>query len=416
MLRRAFLWSCLVELTATLSMLVTFRLAAAKWGVHGLSEWVLVRRIVGLVVPFLTCGIEVSLTLLAARIVHDNRARESLTLGSGLLLVGATVCLFTGVVSLFPRSVAILFFGNAALEPLVMLVVAIAAALAMHVAVYAFLRGTMRLAAANAIHALVYGVIPVVSVLVVATGPRTAILVLAAATASVAALVSAPWLAKGVPWRALARRSFSLAIDGAPRVPGTLGLLGLFAVPPIVVAHFDGLERAAFLSLSLSVVTIAGSAFTPISFVLLPVAVRAGREGAPGFIRQFRFVSVGGLLLAVIVSGALVLLSNWVSRVLLGHDDATLSGLLRWTALAIPPYVYFVCCRSLVDARTPNATTTKLIGWALVSDGLAFVPLLLLFSQTKAVLAAVVAFVASIFVLALGVHMKVRRLFPAVAQ
>jgi O-antigen/teichoic acid export membrane protein len=409
MVKRALLVSIAAEGITTLAMLLTFRLAADAWGAEGLSEWVLARRVVTLVFPAAVLGLDIALTLALAR--HSRAASELTHYLAGAL---PAVVLGSGgialLMALFPSAASTLLFGSSNYVPLLAPVAALIGALGLHVVMFAFLRGTMHFVVGNILHVLVYGALPIAAILVLGLQPGATLLALSAGVAVVVVLVGFQWLRAAARARGVLATTRELLHNGLPRVPAAFGVLALFGIPPIAVAHVDTLVNAAFLSLGMSLVTISGSAFSPLAVVLLPVAARArAAQNTGALLSRVAYLIPFALVVGVGVAVVLLFASDLMSRALIGHPDPNLTHIFRWVGLAAAPYIYFVCIRPLVDAHASSFTITGLV----IGAGLVFVVVAAsahwLFGFA-ALDSALFAHVGSVYALALGTYVQFRRL------
>jgi O-antigen/teichoic acid export membrane protein len=152
------------------------------------------------------------------------------------------------------------------------------------------------------------------------------------------------------------------------RVPGEIALFGLFAIPPILVAHRVGISAAGYLAFALSLVTLAGSVFGPISLILLPVASELVTGGDLARIRRHvqRLVPAA-LAVGVGLTALVEVFADVGVRLYLGSDFRPAIGIVRAVALGIPGYVVFVSTRSVLDAVHHKAVSLRYAIIAFIS-------------------------------------------------
>jgi O-antigen/teichoic acid export membrane protein len=414
MLKRALLYSLIAEALTTAAMLWTFRLASLEWGPAGMSEWVLARRVISLMLPAVTCGLDVALTLASARHSGSVQAASSELIAASLPVLAASTLLLA-IIELAPGAVSTLLFGGAEFSELLRPVAAMVAAVSLHTLVFAYLRGSMQFLAANLLHFLVYGVMPVLAILMLSVTPRLTLLLLAGATVLMVLAFASRWVRVRQLRGHVIQPARKLLRDGLPRVPAAFGMLVLFALPTLIVAHTDTALNAALVSLGLSVVTIAGSAFGPVAVVLLPVVARAAHD------RQSHALSgkIHYILPFALLAGTLVALiafwcSDLMSEALLGRFDPELAHIFRWVAPAAIPYIFFVCARPLVDAHSSSFAVTKLVAVAVVVYPLSFWG----FHELLGIPpldSSLRGYLVSMLVLGAGVYVQLRRSMSATA-
>jgi O-antigen/teichoic acid export membrane protein len=274
----------------------------------------------------------------------------------------------------------------------------------------------MHFLAANTLHLLVYGSLPVLAILLLSASPRITLMLLASATLILVITFAAQWVRVRQLRGEVFVRARRLLNDGLPRVPAAFGMLAMFALPTLIVAHTDSALNAALVSLGLSIVTIAGSAFGPVAVVLLPVVARAAHDRTEHELTgKIRYILPFAILAGALVALAAFMFNDAMSEALLGHFEPTLSHIFRWVAPAAIPYIFFVCARPVVDAHSSSYTITRLVALAVITYPVSFwVSLSVL--RVPALDSALRGYLFSMLVLGIGVYLQLRRCFSATGK
>ena len=377
------------ELFVLAAIVVSFRLAALEWDPAGFGAYVLARRNLTLLQLALLFGLAIAIPRYTAIALAAPAAQRRIPPGA-YVVTGAVVC----VAALVPAvalmvgidgTVAAALFGDAAYAPLAVATAVAGAAAVLHAVAYAGFRGRLEMGAASALQAWNLGVVPLAAfVLFRSDSVEQWLWHVAAAWLFFAAVALALHVARA--WREGARivharpAARELVRYGAPRVPGDAALAGLFALPPVFVAHEAGLVAAGMVGLAVALVRIGGSLFAPIGLLLLPAAAgraasdsRGLREGIRRLVVLVGAASIAGALLLALSGSSLI---EWY----LGDEYAPAGGALRWAAVAIPPFALYVVLRNVLDALAIAAHNTKNLvlalalfcaGWLVSGDALA---------------------------------------------
>ena len=228
-MRRTIAFSAIAELGATLSMVLTFRIANDRWGIVGFSEWILARRLLAFLLPVLTLGMDVGLPRAIAKSRADGAEAY---LQAAVVLVFATTLLAGAVLLPFDEWVARAVFGDSTRSHLVAPIALMAGAYAFYTLVYGYLRGRLEIMEANLVHILAFGVAPLIVLLVANSSVAMAI----AATGVAILLAAGTFLAARLrliePSAAVFREQLpELVHYGAPRMRCIPAAHGLVLVP-----------------------------------------------------------------------------------------------------------------------------------------------------------------------------------------
>jgi hypothetical protein len=211
----------------------------------------------------------VAVTRFVAYAADDGTAKQYVS--AGLLIVGMGVVVLGSLLGIFGHLFALLFFASENYYPLILWMPLLLVGTGLHVVTYAYLRGSMRVQRANALVVFNQALAPPVAVY---AGGGSVSGVLAAMGLMWVGFSLAFLFAVQPPLKQLRVRSIELASFGTLRLPGDLIQLTLFGLPVILVAHFSSIRTAGLIAFAVATVATAGYALTPVSFLLLPVALR----------------------------------------------------------------------------------------------------------------------------------------------
>ncbi len=413
-MKRDYLTTFFAEAVVIVSYLVTFRLVAAWFTTGGFGEYALSRRALSLLAPLAVLTLDVAI----ARLIAYNVERRAPTVASyvpaALGLAAVAVSVTSLALILFSGPVAALLFGSSTYASLIAPLPLLLAGTALHGIAYGELRGRFRIQRANLLLVLNQGLAPVLAVLA-GSGSVPRILTVMGAAWIVVSLAFLPLRRLAGP--GLRARMAELLRFGLPRIPGDLLQLALFALPAILVAHAAGVAAAGIVAFGISALRMVGSALTPISFVLLPVASRLFARGAVSELRGH----VAGLLRLTAIplligTIAIELLARPIIGAYLGTAFLSGTTLLRLIMAGALPWGLYVTLKSVVDARHFQAINAR-------NTVIAFLAFLALTPLLSTVLAApypaIAAFTVSLYLLCaltlLEVYFATRRRQPAPA-
>jgi len=413
-MKRALGFAFLAEALTALCMVTGFKLAFVLWGSAGFGEWMLARRLLSFVVPLATLGLEVAIPRYVAIARAGEGEFSAAEIMAAALRIGLATCAALLVLMFgFRDAIAAAAFGSSAYAPLLIPTGALVAVYALHVLVYAYLRGSSRAAGSSGLHVAVHGLVPLAvfalrPASVASALAEVALMTLGCSLAAAAYVVRRDRLALRAPAPHAARALFRY---GRSRMAAALGLLLLATFPAAYTARTAGMEHAGVIALGLSLIGMAGSAATPIGVALLPAAaVHFARRGSS---RLPTLSSARALAAAASALGTL--LAFWFAPVVASTFVDAASGAeaalaLRICALGAGPYFFFCCTRTLVDAQTVEAVNARVVLLALAwfLGALAVTRIAL---DLDPALAAVSSYVVACWALAGGIWRALSRAF-----
>ena len=404
-MRRDYVTTFITEALVVAGYLLAFKLVADNLGAAGFGEYALARRTLSLLLPLGVVGLDIGITRYVSYAMAERSSRSAGYVPAGLILMGVAVAALSAVLLLFNGFWAQLFFGSDKYAATVMSIPVLMAGGALHVAAYGYLRGLARIQMANLLMAVNHFVVPVLSIVFFGHSVSEIFIAMGVGWTLVSLV---PLIRLPISTVDLRDRIKELARFGIPRVPGDVVQLLLFAMPGILVAHTSDIRVAGIVAFGVAAVSMIGSALTPVSFVLLPVAARLF---ALGSVRQLRaeIIDLVGITMAgtVLVVVILEVFAGPIVQVYLGPSFATSVDILRLTLLGALPWGIFVTLRSVVDARHVHPINAR----NMVISFAAFVVLAVVVRRvTDDTTSAVLAFVLALYLLAALTIIEVNRI------
>lgn len=365
---------------------------ARRFGPDGFGQYSIIYELLAVVQPVLLLGLGVAVP----RFVAPERNGTDRTDGSRYL--AAALCL-EGLVLLAVASAAVgsdsrwpaLVFGGKPPHSAALVLSALVSASVFWVLVTGHLRGMGDHATANRLLLWYTGPAPILGGLL-SSSVSSFFLIVSLGWAAGSLLALRPWSFKWNTTRSSTQRAaLQLLGFGLRRVPGEMALFGLFSVPALAATRLVNLRTGGYVAFAVSVVTILGACFVPISMVLLPYVSALAAANRLQEVRAHLQKAVPiSLAVAIALVGAVELAVTLATRVYLGEEFMPSVQVTRIVCLALPGYVLFIVCRSVLDAIFHKAVSLR---WPTTSF---IVFLVLLFVGPRSVYGIAVPFVVAV--------------------
>lgn len=390
------------------SYLLTFRLVAQFGGHRAFDEYSLSRRALALLLPIASVGMDVAVARQVAYSTGLGRDQRSPSYPlAGLAVAAVASALLALAILVTAPGSAWLLYGLPNLSGLLRGLSAATAGAALHAVAYGSLRGQLRIQRANLLMVIVHGVCPPLAV-VITGGDVAPLLTLLGAAWTVVSLVFFITSLAGRPpaLAGLLRDSRSLIAYSGPRVPGDLLQLALFALPGVAAARLGGVATGGAVAFAVVALGVVGSAAFPINFVLLPVAARhLGGGGLDELRQQVRAIAQVSAIVLVAGTIAVELLAPVLVPLYLGSAYRDVVPWLQLVMLAALPWGGYMSFKGIVDAHRTAPVNARNTAIAFVF----FVIVGAVAYGRGSLLAIVLGFVASVYVLGALTAWEVRR-------
>jgi O-antigen/teichoic acid export membrane protein len=342
--------------------LLLYRLLALNKGASGVASYALVKQVVVFVSPTVMLGLATAIPRYVA-VTHPAGQAPERYLLAGAGLTGLTTVVVSLLALVSPRATASLLFGDADRTNLVVPFVATLAASVAFDVTAGYLRGRFRFRVWGAMTAVSVAALPVVLVLVLPDAAIGTLILLMAVAMLAPCIPVAVWSIARVGQSLSIRRTVEAAKTlfrfGYRRVPGELASIGLFVLPPVLAAHFEPLDKVAYLTVGLYVVAVVSIAFQPVGLVLLPTFSRLWRTSPEAVREHVAQLCACALHISLFVTPQLVLFADVATRVWLGSDFDEAGPIIRITTLPLVLFMVHLLLRTSLDAVSIKAYNSR---------------------------------------------------------
>lgn len=387
--RRLFLHDVALTMAAEAGTVVASLVITAivsRWmGARSLSEYLLLRRVLGWSVAAVLLGLATGLPHYVARCAGQAERSEP------AYFLAALVCLVpAGAVVgcvLFTHSALLArwLFGSSSEAGLVVALAIMLFGFCIHRAVCGYYRGLLAMARANLLELCNAAIVPLAVVAALAHTMSVAWMmgIVGAVMVVSATLFALPVLGRlrGGPPLRLRARCGQLLRYGLSRVPGEFGAAALIAIGPMFAVHFVRIASISSLLLGINILVVIGYASGPLGIVLLSkLSMMLGMNQHDAVQARLRLLLVAVIELSAFACIQLTIFADVLVRAWVGPGFLAHIGVIRTVLLAIPPYLFFTTLRSTIDAatvkpwNTVNVLITLAIYVALLVGWLKFFP------------------------------------------
>ena len=347
----------MTEFSVLVAGLALVSLIGRLLGPDSLGEYLLLRRVSAWLVAGVLLGIANALPRFVAYSVRKPESeRRAYFLVAALCLM--TVVSTSGVILYLGRyTFARWLFGSPELASLILPLVLCLEGMAAQTAVYGYYRGILAMGRANAIQFFHFALIPVV--VVVLLYPTRSIPLIVGVTGILTVVAASLFAWPVVRWVAAEKlpnlKPFAAEMlwYGISRVPGDFGAAALFAIGPIVAAHYLPMKQVSYLLLGSSMLLVAGYTAGPLSTVLLSkFSMMLGQNQMDDVRQSLEYMMAAVIELSLFISVELIVFADALVHLWVGAQYTPAITLVRLLILAIPPYLFFMALRSGIDALT----------------------------------------------------------------
>lgn len=361
--RWGHLTTFMAEGLVLVATVLVYKLAAVHLGDQGFETYTIVRRTTSFLQTIAMCGMAVAIVRYVA--MAATKERQVGLLRVALKRLSLISLGMMAVAALMPGPLSTAFFGSSDHVSLILPIALLASGLLFHTLAHGYLRGNGMATRSNMLQAVNMAVVPNGAMLW--SGGLEHVLW---ATGILWVCISGMVLLRSI----LAASSLHDPEDaarmvrfGTLRLPGDVVFASLLSLPVFLVNHVEGISTGASLAFAITLVNVAGAAYSPLSLILLPsVASMLARKQWRSLRRQI--IRVSGFVLG---SGAvMVLLFEAVAtpllRAYLGPVGEQMVPMCRVVFLGAGMYGVYVSLRSVLDAYHNSPRNTFNLFWAFV--------------------------------------------------
>jgi O-antigen/teichoic acid export membrane protein len=377
--RYTYLTTYLTEFSLLVAGLLVYRFASVSFDSVDFASYSLIRRNLSFFIPVLFLGLAVGIPRFISY-NHEDKMKSGNYFLAGCIVLFLSLLLFSIIVFALKNQLAQLLFGDSKYYYLMYPLLAMTYGLSLHSVIYAYLRGSLKMNYANLLQILNLGI--GILVVFLFTKHLVYVIYLTSIIWSLTSLIFFVFIFSKLQYsgKEILASAKELLRYSTPRVPGDLALASLLTVPSIIVAHYVGIVPAGFLAFGITILNMAGAAFSPVSLLLLPSVSKLASENRylEIFANTKKIIGIT-LLLSVVAVLVFELFASFILKIYLGNAPEELVNTTRLIALGIPGYTIYIVLRSVLDALHYKAINTKnlLISCALYFVGIALILILL---------------------------------------
>lgn len=341
--------------------ILTIHILAQELGSEGFGVYALARQVFVTISPLSTFAMGVAIVRFIATSDHNTKFNYLI---SGLLL-GFIPCGFIFILgAIFKNQVTFFIFRNEAYSSVLIATLFLVLCYSLYAVLYAFYRGSGCMAKANIWQ---LGVVAIGPLLIAKISSRTGkidlILFLTGLFYFCAFFPLVFYCIKGFLYQ---RETFGirpylndLFRYGSPRMIGGIALTGILAVGPFFAPYFGSIKEAGYLIVGQSIFALVETGVSAFGLVVLPKATQYFVEGKKEFLKgRITDTVVLVVHIGLFLTLHLMLWSDQIVTVWLGHDYIDAIPLMRILLIALISYLLYVMLRSFIDAIEKKAINT----------------------------------------------------------
>lgn len=359
--KRDYLITFGTEMFVFLSGLMLYRFASVFLQNNDFSVYALCRRTISLLIPLLVLGMGVGIPrYVAYAVANKNNTDEKEFFITGLLTSLLFTFLFVILHLCFSSFFSHLYFGSEAYTHLIFPICVAVFALVMHSLVYSYYRGKMNFVVGNLLQFINLGVIPFF-VFYIFRNLFYILLLTGLFNILITIIFVIPVFLKIQSYAFNFSKKLNILLNyGIQRLPGDFALSALLSLPAYFVTHTQGVEIAGYVAFGISLITMAGSFFAPLSLILLPQISQLLAEKKYLLIRKDvkRIIIITFVLTMV---GIIVYesFSEYILMLYLTNYSNELLLITRIVFIGSIGYTMYVSLRSVLDAYYIKAINTR---------------------------------------------------------
>lgn len=403
------------EAVVLLSFFLVFRLLANHFGPEGVGKYSLIKRVVGLVQPFLFLGLAIGLP----RYIATSKSREQVSsyIKIGSLVVTFLMFVFVILINLSKDYFAAFFFGSTDYVKLVLPFSFYMAGLTLHGLVYAFFRGRLLVKALNLLQIINIAIVPIVILVLFKNITIEKLISFTGALTFIVAFIFSLYFTKDLFMRVRVeqfKKSFrELTLYSFPRFPSVFIWNGFLSFGPIFAAHFASLKDVGYLSVSQSLLYAIGAATAPLGMICLPKVSNLVADNGCEAIKENLNILIGAVIqLSTFVAFQAILLSDAIIKHWLGQEFLEAATILRIIFCSIIFYAFYEITRNILDAVKVKPINTINLFISLVVFILMSFNLLFFFRFFSPIISLSIAFTIGVISLGILTYISIRKIFP----
>jgi len=359
-MKKFYILTFFTELLVLVSTFCTYKFTIIFLRPESFSEYILSRRILSFLQPFLLLGMGIAIPRFVAYEHAKNRfkKRDSYFI-SALSILTCVSIIFLLTLNFFKSKIAFLLYGNSNYYNFLNAIFIMLIGLVLHISCYSYLRGKLNMIKANILQLITMGIIPPFAFI----GSSTTLEVLYKTGIGWCFLsfVTVFVILRQLHWNKndFFNSTKQILLYGIQRVPGAIGLSALFTLPATFTAHLSGIREAGFVAFGISVLTLLRTIFAPAGLILLPkisqLAAQKNYSLLKAYIKNTLKVTI---LLTLIIVIILEIFAKQILILYLGQNFPELIFIFRTIVIGSFAYSIYISMRSFIDAIHIKAINT----------------------------------------------------------
>jgi len=357
--KQVYITTYLTEFSLLIAGILIYRLAFDAFSETDFASYSLIRRNLSFFQPVVFLGLALGITRFVSFNL-SNKAKSGNFFVAGAIIVFISVIFFSTLLFIFKEQFALLLFGDSNFSYLILPLIVLIIGICIHSLSYAYFRGSMMMHTAN-----------LLQFINLCLGNLLAFFISDNLT-DVIYYTGLIWIVTGMvffimiiyridfQWNKILTTAKELVPYSIYRVPGDVGLAALLTLPSIFTAHYAGIIPAGYMAFGITIMNMAGAAFSPVSLLLLPMTSNLAAEKRYDLI----FAKAGKTILITFlltIAGVLVfeIFASQIINLYLKDASPGLINTARIIALGIPGYSIYIVLRSILDALHYKAINTR---------------------------------------------------------
>lgn len=357
--RYTYIVTYLTEFSLLAAGILVYRFAYDLPGDTDFASYSLVRRNLSFFMPLMFLGLAVGIPRFVSFNLGDNKKNGGFFMAGTIILLVSVVIICSALI-IFKGTMAELLFGDRNFSYLIYPFVTLIIGIAMHSLAYSYLRGLMQMNTANALQFINLGIGVVAAFFL--SHQLTEVIYFTGFFWIFTASIFMIYIYRNISFnkKELIANGQELFKYSIARVPGDMAMAALFSLPSLFITHYFGIIPAGYLAFGITLLNMAGAAFSPVSLLLLPKISKLASE------KKYRVVFSNTdkiilvtLLLSVVVITIFEFFATPIIHLYLKGASAELINTARIVALGIPGYTIYIVLRSVLDALHVKAVNSR---------------------------------------------------------
>jgi len=398
-----------------LSFFSMYWLIARSYGVEGVGQYSLVKKIYGLWQPLLLLGFSIGLPRYIAQSGDRKKSMDYLKTGGVAVIVVSFLFLF--LINVFSQSFARIFFGSTNYSNFVFPFSFFFAGSILYSLAYSYFQGRLLIKLLNILTILTMALVPLAVIILWKGSPMEYIIdLIGIATFGITLFFLSFYIKELIsPIKKESAKKLFKELFGYsfPRFIATLIYAALLSLCPIIAAHVATMKEVGYLSISQSLLTALGVAVAPLSLVMFPKVSNMVANKREKEVEENVNYLIGAIIqCAIFICFQLIIFSDIIIKYWLGPEFVDAVLIMRITFSSIIFYLFFVTIGNILEAI--KVKPINLINLCISFGVFLIVSVVLLFlvKLFSPVIGLSVAFSSGLICLGILTYVSIRKIYP----